>query len=70
MRAILVCCGLVGCAALAQAQYVMLGGTPVGRAMIEPVGMLFPKSGKPAPRVCKTHSPMIPRGTDIARSER
>ena len=49
MRAILVCCGLVGCAALAQAQYVMPGGTPVGRAMIEPVGMQFPKIGKPAP---------------------
>ena len=55
MRAILVCCGLVGCAASAQAQYVMPGGTPVGRAVIEPVGTQqtqvgtqFPKIGKPA----------------------
>ncbi len=55
MRAILVCCGLVGGAAAAPAQYVMPGGTPVGRPAILPVGTQlegvgtkFPKVGRPA----------------------
>ena len=55
MRAIMVCSALVGCAGAASAQYVMPGGTPVGRAMITPVGTQqegvgtkFPKVGQPA----------------------
>lgn len=51
MRAILVCCGLIGCAALAQAQYVLPGGTPVGRPVITPVGTQQERVGTQFPRV-------------------
>ena len=44
-------CALIGCAASAQAQYVMPGGTPVGRAAIAPVGTQQPQVGTQFPKV-------------------
>ncbi len=45
MRAIWIGCGLIAGAAPAQAQYVMPGGTPIGRSTIAPVGTQQPQVG-------------------------
>jgi len=51
MRTIWMGCVLVGCAATAQAQYVMPGGKPVGRPLIGPVGTQQPQVGTQFPKV-------------------